>query len=1042
MSLSDWALRHPTLPLIAIALLTILGLRAGDQMPLTHLPDIGENRIVLRLVAEDATLDAMDRDLAQPVERALAALPQVSGISSEITASDLRMTLNLRNSDLAQDTLAAVSDRINALVPTSEVAFRIADIRARSSREQALLDLAVIPGDGDLVRASHAVETRILPALREIEGLTDITLQGLRRDRLTVRPDAAALASADLTLADLSRQISDRLGTIAPGELPSAGQPGPALLGLAPLADNGDPVAALGLLPQVTGAGHVLPLATLARIETGPALSGFGPGTEQGWIVRHDGAAAIFLRINVDPSVDLDSVLTALDERIARLGQELAAGGHGLRLALVNRPADRAVAALDATRRALLEGALLVIAIIALTLRARRATLLAALALPLSVLPTLFLMQALGISFNIVSLLALTLASGILVDDAIVEIENIHKHRAEGRSPRQAVAKAMRDIAGPVVATSAAVLAIFAPLAGMPGEAGRYFWAFGATLCIATVMSLAVSRLVIPPLAARFPDRLGATGSLPKPPGRLARAYDRMLGPVLAYRWLCLAAASGIAVLSVGAAMTHPGSFIPLDPPEHIDLDMTLPPHLSAQARDRLTDRLAGDIGALPGVRAVTTLVSTEAGGMTRLSIATDGAPQTASAIRARLDAEPDAQAILLTSAGRPPLVLNLAAPDRATLEAGAAALVSRLADPALAGPPRVVTSAPSPELRFTPDPDVLRQLGLTQDDIASALQTLTVARAHPLGYIDLQDGRDLAVHLDPLPEALHETGFDTGLGATGRPDRDLAFTALRLPGGQTLPLAALGRFDLHLTDASLSRRDGQYLRRLSLDPASPADTREIARMARLAVADLARDLPGLTLLPDGDTRLRTDMMADLKNAMGSMLLLLVAVLFLLFRSAGQVVVILLSLLFSLCGGMLVLLATGLPISLPVVIGILLLFGIVAKNGILLIDRAQRLHQDGAEMEVALRNAALDRARPILMTSAAMIAGMAPAALPGLEGAAFRQPLALTVIAGVAVSTGLSLVLLPALSLSAHRIGARLAALLPGRHPPGAATAR
>lgn len=1026
MTLSDWALRRPILPLVAIALLTILGLRAAGQMPLTHLPDLGQNRIVLRLVAEDATLAAMDRDLAQPLERALAALPQVGAISSEITATDLRVTLNLRDAGLAQDTLAAVSDRINALAPTSAIAFRIADIRARASRELALLELAVIPGDGDLVRASRTVETTILPALREIEGLTDITLRGLRRDRLTIRPDAAALAAADLTLADLSRQITDRLGRIAPADLPSGAEPGPALLGLSPLADDGDPVAALGRLPQVTGAGHVLPLATLARIETGPASTGTGTGmdAEQDWIVRHDGASAIFLRIDVDQSADLAGVLEALDTRIARLDARLAAEGQGLQLALVNRPADRAVAALGSTRRALLEGGLLVIAVIALALRARRATLLAALALPLSVLPTLFVMQALGISLNIVSLLALTLASGILVDDAIVEIENIHKHLAQGRNPRQAVAKAMRDIAGPVVATSAAILAIFAPLAGMPGEAGRYFWAFGATLCIATVISLAVSRLVIPPLAARFPDRLAPADIVPKPPGRALRAYDRLLGHVLAHRWLCLAAASAIAVLSVGAALTHPGSFIPLDPPRHLQVDLSLPPHLSPDARDRLTNRLAGDIAAVQGVSAVTTLISTDAGGLTRLSIATDGAPDTARAIRARLDAEPDARAIVLTAAGRAPLVIDLAARDLATLETGAAVLSGLLADPALAGAPRVITSAPAPELRFTPDPAVLRQLGLAQDDLALALRSLTVAPAQPLGRIDLQDGRDLAVHLDPISPA-SATDPDP-LGASGR---DLAFTALRLPSGQTVPLAALGRFDLHLTEASLSRRDGHYLRRLSIDPADPADTRDITRLVRLAVADLARDLPGLAILPDGDTRLRADMMADLRGAMGNMLLLFVAVLFLLFRAAGQVVVILISLLFSLCGGMLVLIATGLPISLPVMIGMLLLFGIVAKNGILLIDRAQRLHEQGAAMDMALRAAALDRARPILMTSAAMIAGMVPAALPGLDGAAFRQPLALTVIAGVAVSTFLSLLLVPALSLSAHRLGTRLGAI-------------
>lgn len=170
-------------------------------------------------------------------------------------------------------------------------------------------------------------------------------------------------------------------------------------------------------------------------------------------------------------------------------------------------------------------------------------------------------------------------------------------------------------------------------------------------------------------------------------------------------------------------------------------------------------------------------------------------------------------------------------------------------------------------------------------------------------------------------------------------------------------------------------------------------------------------------------------MMRDLTDAMGSGLMLLTATLLVMFRSAGQTMVILVSLLFSLAGGMGVLVATGLPLSLPVLIGMLLLFGIVAKNGILLIDRAQRLQRGKMTMAQALLRATRDRTRPILMTSLAMIAGMVPAALPGLEGAAFRQPMALTVIGGVALSTVLSLLLLPGMALLAHQAGLAARAL-------------
>ena len=1028
MTVSDWALRHPIFPLVAVTLLALLGLRAAVNMPLTYLPDLGDNRIVLRLVADDATLDAMDQDLAQPVEQALAALPQITAITSEITATDLRLTLNLRNAHHAQDTLAAVSDRINALIPDAAIGFRIAEIRAQSSRRQPVLELAVVPRDGDLIAASQTIETVIRPALREVEGLTDITLRGMRQQRLTIQPDPAQLAAADLTLEDLSRQISSALGRTTTTSLPPGADAGPMLVGLADYAQGRDPAAALALLPLTTGLGQTVPLATVARVVSGPAAQGSAEDGTDDWIVRHDGAAAIFAQIHVDPAVDLGGVLAALDDRIAALGDSLSRDERDLRIAVVNRPADRATASLAATQRALLEGAILVIAVIALTLKARRATVLAALALPLSILPTLLVMQMLGLSLNIVSLLALTLASGVLVDDAIVEIENIHKHMHRGLRARDAVARAMRDIAVPVVATSVAILAIFAPLAGMPGEAGRYFWAFGATLCIATLMSLAVSRLVIPPLAARFPDALRPLHDAPQQPGRIARQYGAILRRALAYRWLCLVGAAGIAVFSVVSAMTHPGSFIPLDPPDHMQVDLTLPHDMSPGARARATDALARDLAALQGVRGVTTLTPTELGGAARLLIETDGTPSTQRTLRDRLDAQADARAIVLNSAGQAPLVIDLAAPDRATLALGAATLVAGLADLPQVGPARFVTPTPYPELRLVPDAQTLRHLGLTQDDLARALQSLTPPQDRAIGQMDGPNGTGLSVYLASTQAAGRPTGQMTA-HVMGSPERDLAFAALRLPDGQTFPLAALGRFDLHLSDLEIIRRDGLYVQRVISDPVDHQAARNLTRVAAQSVATLAHDMPGLTILPNGDTRLRHDMMQDLKTAASSMILILIATLFVLFRSMGQVIVILASLLFSLCGGMLVLIATGLPLSLPVMIGVLLLFGIVAKNGILLIDRAQRLNRAGAPMAQALCDAALDRARPILMTSAAMIAGMAPAALPGLEGAAFRQPLALTVIGGVAMSTILSLVLTPALALIAHDLGRRLSAL-------------
>ncbi|UYP69929.1 efflux RND transporter permease subunit (plasmid) [Thalassobacter stenotrophicus] len=203
--------------------------------------------------------------------------------------------------------------------------------------------------------------------------------------------------------------------------------------------------------------------------------------------------------------------------------------------------------------------------------------------------------------------------------------------------------------------------------------------------------------------------------------------------------------------------------------------------------------------------------------------------------------------------------------------------------------------------------------------------------------------------------------------------------------------------------------------------PSSASEARLIKDLVETEVAELSTKLKGLTLLAAGDSSARGAMMSELGRAFGSMILLLVAVLYAFFRSAAQVAVILTSLIFALSGGMLALALTGLPISLPVLIGFILLLGIVAKNAILLVDRAQTSVERHGNMARAVISAASDRARPIIMTSFAMIAGMLPAALPWIEGSAFRQPLALTVIGGVAVSTVLSLAITPVMCFMAHQ---------------------
>ena len=1016
MTLTDGILRHAVLPVIFIAVLALLGLRAGLSLPLTHLPDIGENRIVLRLMAPEASLAATDHDLAQPVYRALSSLPEVTSIRSRVTSGHVDMTLALRNSRTAQDTLAKVQDRLQALRPDLDLSVSTDEIRATSSRSQAALELAVRSRDGDIVTASAVMRDVILPALRQLAGISEIAVQGATRAELVIRTSDPQLAAVGLTFAELNRQITQALAqqVAEPVTVSTAPGAGTILLSLPQDMQGANTARMLSEMSLTSDAGQKIPLQAVARVASSPA--------PRDWLTRHNGTPAVLAQVYAAPGADLVTLSREVDRIMAELSDKLP----DLALDVTARPVQQAIRSLGATRQALIEGCLLVIAVIALALKSWRATALAALAIPLSVLPSLYLMQVLGLSLNIVSLLALTLASGIVVDDTIVEIENIHAHQRRAVDHRKAVARAVNEMARPVIATSLALLAVFLPVATMPGEAGLYFQAFGYTLCIATVFSLLVSRLVIPGLALRFagpPVARPATPSARTMARRLAGIYRAVIISTLRFRWLCLAATGLVAWLSVASALNHPGAFIPLDRDPLLRFDVALPATMPPGARIDHLVTLEHDLLADGGVRGVTMIISDEPQDMLRLLVRTDGTAQAKARVRSALARLPDSRALPLTGTGRPALVLDLAAPDRRSLEIAASAILKAIAQLPGDIPVLSAITGPQAQVRFRPDPGLLRQLDLDAADLVTALKGHTNPDDHLLAMIDGTDRQ---------PVRLRSQLSLSGAGGTDTPwPNDLAFTSVALPGGGSVPLAALGRFDLDFADLRLERRDGLYVLPLLAAPDTAATARLVSEAAQAELARLSADLPGLVILSTGDTASRQQMMSDLSRAMGSMLLLLVAVLYALFRSVAQVVVILVSLIFALSGGMLVLSLTGMPVSLPVLIGLILLLGIVAKNAILLVDRAQTLVARHGNMAQAVIRAASDRARPIIMTSLAMIAGMLPAALPWLDGSAFRQPLALTVIGGVAVSTLLSLVVTPVLCLMAHsatsRLGRRIA---------------
>lgn len=990
-----WAIRRPFLPLLGIGLASFLGLLALGDLPLRHLPDIGDDLVEARLSAPGLTMADTDLLLARPVEDSATAIPGITSVSVTVTPGAVALSLPLVDPALADTVTTDLRDRLAALHGTADVAFDVTSLAPRSSRQSLVARIALTAPDPAGMEAIH---DRLLPALHRLPGVDRLQADGLTRPELILTPHPERLAEFGLTQADLATLLETRLAPAGGGRIDSATQ-GTLAISLAesqpaPTADD------LGRLPLALPDGATIALADLAdiRLAHRPDTSG----------VRLDGLPAVLVAIHPQPGADLPALLSRIETTAAAFSRD-----HGIATRLIDRRADGVIAEARATAFALLEGALLVLAVVWLALRSWRSVVLAMIVLPLSLLPSLLAMQALGFSLNIITLMALTLATGIVVDDAIVEVENIHRHIAKGQDRWTATLAATRRIGRAVIATTLAIVAVFLPVALLPGMAGRYFLEFGGTIAIAALASLVVVRLVLPPLAARWIDAPAAPTSiaanLTTPPPRLARLHARALAASFRHPWLVTLATLALITLSLTAVFRADGDFIPAEDTGRLAFALELPRADDATTADARLADITRDLLKLDGIRHAAAIRPEE--DPTRIRLLIDLAPRGDRApgaaimaeVQTRLASHADLRARPLGETGRPQAELLLTGPDPMALD--------RIAHEAAAAlhrsgtlPNAAVDRALIPEQRLILDPVAVDALSLSRAEADRSLALLTRAAA-PLARLPQPGGAGLPLILDPGPA------------------RSLL---LHSGDGPLLPLAAVTRPELTLAPARLERQDGQPVLRLMADRHAgqgAADTRA-ALTAALATTDAAA--LGIQPRATGDAAQRADLIQSLKTALGSALLLLAAILFALYRSAGQVLVILLTLPLALGGAAMGLALTGQGLSLPAILAMLLLMGIVAKNAILIVDEGLSRITRGDDPATALLAAARLRARPVVMTSAAIIGGMLPSLVGWGEGAGFRQPLAIAVIAGTALSTLLSLLIVPVLSLQAHRAGLAL----------------
>jgi multidrug efflux pump subunit AcrB len=997
MNVSAWSIRNPVPGLLLFILLSLLGLLAFHTMKVQNFPDIDLPTVTLTASLPGAAPVQMETEVARKIENSLATLQGVKHIYSKIQDGTATITTEFRLEKATQEAVDDVRDaysRVRSDLPTE---LKDPIIARMNLAGLPIITYTVASDRLDEEALSWFVDNAVAKKLLSVPGVGKVSRVGGVIREVRIELDPARLFALNVTVADLSRQLRQVQQESAGGrtDLGGAEQSVRTLATLKTAAELADMDIALS-------DGRHVRLGSLGKIEDtiaerrsaalldGKPVVGFE-------IVRSLGAGEIEVAEKVGQAID-----------------ELRKTHPQVAFKEAYNFVDPVRDSYKGSMALLYEGAILAVIVVWFFLRDWRATFVAATALPLSVIPAFIGMQYLGFSINVVTLLSLSLVVGILVDDAIVEIENIVRHLRMGKSPYQAAMEAADEIGLAVIATTFALVAVFLPTAFMSGVSGKFFKQFGWTAALAIMASLVVARLLTPMMSAYL---LKPAMHQPKE-SRFMGWYLRLVGACLRHRVRTVLGAIGFFFGSMALIPLLPTGFIPPDDLAQTLVSIELPPGSRFSDTLQAADEARAILLKNPHVKKVYTAVG---GGMAGADVfMVGGAAEARKAsltlnltpreersikkqaieaqLRDALRALPGARVKVGLGGSGEKYMLSLAGEDGELLMSAARQVERELR--AIPGIGNVTSSASlvRPEVIVRPDFAKAADLGVTSAAIADSLRIATAG--------DYDSG------LAKLNLAERQVPIVVRLPQAAREDLDL-LARLPVPGKKgNVMLGNVADISLASGPAEISRFDRR--RNVNFDI-------ELNQRSLGEVESAADGLPSLQALPPGVTRQAIGDAEEMRVLFGSFglailtgIICIYMVLVLLFREFTQPLTILAALPLSLGGAFVALLIAGSSFSMPSLIGLIMLMGVATKNSILLVEYAIVARRDrGLSRFDALLDACHKRARPIVMTTIAMGAGMTPIALGLGVDPSFRSPMAIAVIGGLVTSTFLSLLVIP-----------------------------
>ncbi|PVM90097.1 efflux RND transporter permease subunit [Caulobacter endophyticus] len=999
LRISAWSIRNPIPVAVLFIALIIAGVAAYLSLPVKQFPNVTFPAVTVSVTQSGAAPGELETQVTRPIEDAVSGISNIKTIRSSVTQGASTTTIEF---ELGED-LQKVTDEVRSKVDQARASLpkEIDEpIVQRLEIDSApIITYAVAAPSMSTAELSWFVDDTVTRALQGEKGVAQVARVGGAEREINVIIDPARMAAFGVTAPQLNQALAN-FSLDAPGGRAVVGGREQTLrvLGAANTLDQ---------LKQIT-----IPVGSRYVKLTDVADVGQGAGEERGF-ARLDGKPVVAFQVmKTRESSDVE-----VEDRVKSAIETLEQKSNGVAFTKIYSTVDETRASFKATEHTLLEGMLLASLVVFLFLREWRATLITAIAMPVSLIPTFAFMAMVGFSLNVVTLLALTLVIGILVDDAIVEIENIEKRVSKGERPYQAAMEGADAIGLAVVATTFTIVAVFVPVSYMPGIPGQFFKEFGLTVAVSVLFSLVVARLLTPLLAAYFLK----PSKNPHPRKPFEGLYRKSLDWALDHRIISFILGglltvgslvgagflASIGVLAVG--FQPPGNanyyYIKLQGPPGAtvtDMDRTVQAvtrmfkarpeteHVFVQVGSNIASGFGGQSGADVRDGTVTVVLK----GDRKLTVT-----EIKQEIRAGLRDIPDARVNLQSDWGAADIQNILTSEDGEALDKAALQIEREMRSLKTVADPRPSSPPSGPEIVIRPRADEAARLGVSVADIAA------IARVATVGDID------------------------ANVAKMTQGERRIPIR-IRLPDGARSDLAAIGALQVPTASGGVTRLDSVA----DIDfQAGPAKIDRFGRKRQLTIegdlnggAQLGQALAEINELPSmkkmpagvapasaGDQEAFTELFSGFAVAILSAVGLVFGVLVLLFRSFFKPITIISALPLAISGALVALVVCGQPLSMPSLIGFLMLMGLAAKNSILLVEYAIEQERAGMSQREALIDACHERARPIVMTTLAMMAGMLPTALGLGQGSEFRQPMAVAVIGGLITSTILSLVLVP-----------------------------